>query len=199
MPIIYLSPSTQEWNPYITGGTEEYYMNQIADAMIPYLRSCGIRYVRNTPEMTAASSIAASNAGNFDLHLALHSNASPESIAGQRTGSEVYYDSRSWWGQKAAEIIAANLKAIYPDPNNVRTLTTTSLGEVNRTRAPAVLIEFAYHDNIDRVQRCFVTYRVFRITVYSSETGPRGNGGYLRCAFECTGPSNCKQPGYWAS
>ena len=77
MPIIYLSPSTQEWNPYITGGTEEYYMNQIADAMIPYLRSCGIRYVRNTPEMTAASSIAASNAGNFDLHLALHSNASP--------------------------------------------------------------------------------------------------------------------------
>ena len=149
MPIIYLSPSTQEWNPDITGGTEEYYMNQIADAMIPYLRSCGIRYVRNTPEMTAASSIAASNAGNFDLHLALHSNASPESISGQRTGCEVYYDSRSWWGQKAAEIIAANLKAIYPDPNNVRTLTTTSLGEVNRTRAPAVLIEFAYHDNID--------------------------------------------------
>ena len=27
MPSIYLSPSTQEFNPYIIGGNEEYYMN----------------------------------------------------------------------------------------------------------------------------------------------------------------------------
>ena len=26
MPIIYLSPSTQEYNKYVTGGTEEEYM-----------------------------------------------------------------------------------------------------------------------------------------------------------------------------
>ena len=149
MPIIYLSPSTQEWNQYVTGGTEEYYMNLIADAMVPYLRSNGIQFTRNTPDMTAASSIRASNSGNYDLHVALHSNASPESMAGQRRGSEVYYDARSWRGRRAAEIIAANLKAIYPDPNLVRALTTTSLGEVNRTNAPAVLIEFAYHDNVD--------------------------------------------------
>ena len=37
MPKIYLSPSTQEYNPYITGnGSEEYFMNLIADAMEPY-------------------------------------------------------------------------------------------------------------------------------------------------------------------
>ena len=41
MPSIYLSPSTQEWNPYVTGGTEEYYMNLVADAMEPYLRASG--------------------------------------------------------------------------------------------------------------------------------------------------------------
>ena len=36
MPRIFLSPSTQEYNPYITGnGSEEYFMNQIADAMEP--------------------------------------------------------------------------------------------------------------------------------------------------------------------
>ena len=69
MPIIYLSPSTQEWNLYLNGGTEEYYMNLIADAMVPYLRSCGIQYTRNTPNMTAASSIRASNAGRYDLIL----------------------------------------------------------------------------------------------------------------------------------
>ena len=50
-------------------------MNLIADAMEPYLTASGIQFVRNTPQMTAASSIAASNSGNYDLHFALHSNA----------------------------------------------------------------------------------------------------------------------------
>lgn len=35
MPIIYLSPSTQEWNYYVNGGTEEEYMNLLADKMVP--------------------------------------------------------------------------------------------------------------------------------------------------------------------
>ena len=42
MPNVFLSPSTQEWNPYVNGGSEEFYMNQIADRMEPYLRSSGI-------------------------------------------------------------------------------------------------------------------------------------------------------------
>ena len=43
MPIIYLSPSTQEWNQYVTGsGSEEYNMNLLADALVPYLLSNGI-------------------------------------------------------------------------------------------------------------------------------------------------------------
>ena len=43
MPLIYLSPSTQEFNPYVNGGNEEYYMNLIADAMVPYLEASGKR------------------------------------------------------------------------------------------------------------------------------------------------------------
>ena len=148
MPSIYLSPSTQEFNLYITGGTEEYYMNLIADAREPYLYATGIDFTRNTPEMTAASSIAASNSGNYDLHLALHSNASG-GVAGSRRGSEVYYFPTSQNGKRAAEIIANNLQLIYPIPNGVRTVPTTTLGEVRRTRAPSVLIEFAYHDNYE--------------------------------------------------
>lgn len=146
MPNIYLSPSTQEFNPYIDGGNEEYYMNLIADAMEPYLYASGINFTRNTPQMTAASSIAASNAGNYDLHLALHSNATG-AADGSRRGTEVYYYPTSVEGKRAAEIIANNLKMIYPLPSLVRTIPTTSLGEVRRTRAPSVLIEFAYHDN----------------------------------------------------
>lgn len=148
MPTIYLSPSTQEFNPYVDGsGSEEYYMNLLADAMVPYLNASGINYVRNTPDMTAASSIRASNSGNYDLHLALHSNAAAGDRAGKAQGVEVYFYPRSQNGRRAAEIIAANMRLIYPDPSKVRTVETTTLGEVTRTRAPSVLIEYAYHDN----------------------------------------------------
>lgn len=145
MPTIYLSPSTQEFNPYVIGGNEEYYMNLLADELEPWLRSSGIRWVRNTPEMNAASSIQQSNQGDYDLHLALHSNASPPGQEGQNRGSVVFYDPRSSRGRRAAEIIARNLRDIYP--GRVQTLSTTELGEVNRTTAPAVLVELAYHDN----------------------------------------------------
>ena len=148
MPSIYLSPSTQEFNLYVgENGSEEYYMNLIADAMEPYLNASGISYTRNTPEMTAASSIAQSNAGNYDLHLALHSNAAAPQYAGTARGVEVYYYPNSVEGMRAAEIIANNLRLIYPLPDRVRTVPTTTLGEVTRTRAPSVLIEFAFHDN----------------------------------------------------
>lgn len=71
MPKIFLSPSTQEWNEYVTGGTEEQYMNLLADRMEPYLRSSGISYVRNDPARNVNGAIADSNAGNYDVHLAL--------------------------------------------------------------------------------------------------------------------------------
>ena len=109
MPIIYLSPSTQEWNPTVIGQNEEYYMNLIADAMIPYLTASGIAYTRNTKDMTAASSIAASNRGSYDLHLALHSNAAPEALSGQLQGPDVYHAPGSVLGARAARIIADNL------------------------------------------------------------------------------------------
>jgi N-acetylmuramoyl-L-alanine amidase len=151
MPRIYLSPSLQEWNPYVDGGNEEYYMNLVADAMEPYLVASGIQFVRNTPEMTAASSIAASNRGVFDLHLALHSNATGSGDGSVR-GSEVYYNPQNSQSKRFADIAAKNLKLIYPIPQNVRTVPTSSLGEVVRTKAPGVLMEIAYHDNAQDAQ-----------------------------------------------
>lgn len=150
MPIIYLSPSTQEQNFYVNnGGTEEYNMNLVADAMIPYLNSSGVRYTRNTPSMTAATSIAASNAGNYDLHLAIHSNAAPEGMYGTVRGSLVFYYPGSMEGKRAAEIFANNLRSIYPLPDRVRAVPTTAIGEVRRVQAPSVFLELAYHDNPD--------------------------------------------------
>lgn len=149
MPTIYLSPSTQEGNFYVTGGTEEQWMNRLADEMEPYLTASGTQYVRNTPDMTAGSSIRASNAGSFDLHLALHSNAAPEGQYGTARGIIVFYFPGSSEGRRAAEIMADNLKSIYPLPNNVRAESTAAIGEVRRVRAPSVFLEIGYHDNPD--------------------------------------------------
>jgi len=149
MPNIYLSPSTQEKNLYVNGGTEEEWMNRLADALEPYLTASGIRFSRNTPQMTAGSSIRASNAGQYDLHLALHSNAAPEGLYGQKRGIIVFYYPGSTQGKRAATLVADNLKEIYPLPNNVRAEPSTTIGEVRQPRAPSVFIELGYHDNVD--------------------------------------------------
>lgn len=149
MPVIYLSPSTQENNRYVNGGTEEEWMNRLADAMEPYLSASGIRFVRNTPDMTALSSIRASNAGSYDLHLALHSNAAPEGRYGQIRGVLAFYFPGSVKGREAANLVADNLKTVYPLPNLVQAQPTTAIGEVRRVRAVSVFLELGYHDNPD--------------------------------------------------
>ena len=147
MPRVYLSPSLQEFNPFINGGSEEEVMNLIANAMEPYLNASGIEFVRNSPEMTLGEAIAQSNNSNIDFHLAIHSNAAPESIAGTRQGPVVYYFSSSRPGREMADIIAENFADIYPNPSLIQTMPTVTLRELRRTNAPSVLVEVAYHDN----------------------------------------------------
>ena len=151
MPFLYLSPSTQEGNPYITGsGSEEYWMNRLADELEPYLRANAIAFTRNTPEMTAASSIRQANArGGYDLYLALHSNASGSGESeGRQRGIIAFYYPTSGEGRRAAELFADDLRAVYPLPDRVVTRATTSLGEVRQPHCPAVLLEIGYHDNV---------------------------------------------------
>lgn len=149
MPRVYLSPSLQEFNPFINGGSEEEIMNLIADAMEPYLNASGIEFVRNSPEMTLGEAIAQSNNSNIDFHLAIHSNAAPESIAGTRQGSVVYYFSSSQPGREMANLIAENFANIYPNPSLIQIMPTVTLRELRRTNAPSALVEVAYHDNLE--------------------------------------------------
>ena len=90
MPAVYLSPSTQE-NEYITGGNEEYYMNLIVDAMIPYLRINGIDFARNNPGDSMDEIIKQSNERLYDLYLALRSGYSPEGTEPLLQGVNVYH------------------------------------------------------------------------------------------------------------
>lgn len=147
MPKVFLSPSTQEWNKYATEGNEELYMNLLADRMEPYLRSSGIAFVRNDPDKNVQGAIKDSNAGDYDIHLALHTNAGPEQFAGKLRGIDIYFAPNSIDSERLANIIANNMKIIYPLPDKVRAVPTYSLGEVLQTKAVAVLCELGYHDN----------------------------------------------------
>ena len=102
MASVFLSPSTQHYNLYVDGNSEEYYTNLIADAMIPYLKASGIKYGRNDPDGTVSNSIAMSNSGKYGLHLAIHSNAAPEHLSGKIMGSDVYYYRDSSKGSSCA-------------------------------------------------------------------------------------------------
>lgn len=153
MRSIYLSPSVQEHNQYVTGtGSEEYYMNLIADAMVPYLRANGIAFTRNNPYDTLSQVVAQSNAASYDFHLSLHSNTAPESLSGSLKGPDIYYYADSNEGKRAADIFAAGLKEIYPNPNLVAIIPNATLGELKKTKTPANLIELAYHDNWEDAQ-----------------------------------------------
>ena len=149
MPFLFLSPSTQYFNPYVTTGDERYWMNQLADRMEPYLHASGINVIRNDPGGSAAQSIRDSNAVGPDFHLALHSNAGPDALAGTLRGIDAYYYPTSEAGLRMANILVDNIKPIYPLPDRVQARSSTIIGELRRTRAPAVLTELGYHDNTE--------------------------------------------------
>ena len=61
----------------------------------------------------------------------------------------VYYFSSSQPGREMADIIAENFADIYPNPSLIQTMPTVTLRELRRTNAPSVLVEVAYHDNLE--------------------------------------------------
>ena len=152
MATVYLSPSTQEYNKYFYPENEEHYMNLIADSLEPYLEKSGIDVTRNRTNEALPDIIDESNQGNYDLHVAIHSNAAPSDITGQLKGPHIYYNPSDMRGRRLAQIMAENFKDIYPHPELVRIVPTTTLREVTMSYPPAVIVETGYHDNEEDVE-----------------------------------------------
>ena len=148
MPNVFLSPSLQPFNTYINGGNEAEIMGYLADAIEPYLTINNIAYTRSKMPNTLQNAVNQSNQGNYDLHLALHSNASPEDRKGEFRGIQGYYYPTSAKGKQASQDLVDALKPIYPLPDLVYTVPSTTIFELRRTKAPAVLMEIGYHDNL---------------------------------------------------
>ena len=139
MKSIYLSPSTQENNVGAGSyGTEEQRMNEIMDLIENQLRGHYILY-RNRPEMTLQQVVADSNAKNPDLHFALHSNA------GGGSGAECWICAKGGQAEEFANRLYEELSALTPGKDR-GVKVSTSLYEVNKTKAPAVILEVEFHD-----------------------------------------------------
>lgn len=146
MPTIFLSPSTQE-NEYITGGNEEYYMNLIVDAMVPYLKANNLDFERSNPGESIDEILEHVNEQGRDLYLALRSGYSPEGTDPPLQGSNIYhYIYTPIGGERAAYYIAANLMEIYPRPDLVKIIPIDT-HEIRDTNAPSVIVELGYLGN----------------------------------------------------
>lgn len=146
---VFLSPSTQEYNLYLSEGNEEYYMNLIADRVEQNLEKNGVMIARNDPLGDFNDAIKLSNADDYSLHVAIHSNASPPNLAGKMKGPVIFYFPTSVKSAGAANIFAKRFRKIYPDAQKVSILPSNTLSELKRTTAPGVYVEVAYHDNPD--------------------------------------------------
>ncbi|WP_313525941.1 N-acetylmuramoyl-L-alanine amidase family protein [Anaerotignum sp.] len=152
MPRVYLSPSLQDYNLFINGGTEEEYVNLVADAMEPYLLASGIEFTRNEPGMSLSEVIDEANNGDYDVYFSIHTSTAPPSMAGMLQGAETLYYVRNPYGAELAEIVSDNLQNIYPNPEIVRATPTASMRELTQTTSPAVLVELGYNDNAKDAQ-----------------------------------------------
>lgn len=145
MALVYLSPSGPALSPHTEGGTEARCIQQIADEMERWFRASGISFHRNEPDMTDAQNIEASNEGQYALHLALHANPTPDKGARSPAGATVFYSPHSRDGRVAAELIASNLRGLYPDPRAVQALPTDSIGQVIKVCIPSAFVAFICH------------------------------------------------------
>lgn len=147
--VVFLSPSTQEFNiGYGDFGSEEYRMNRIGDIVERLLKNQGYTVYRNNPNEKLSEAVRKSNEIGPDIHVALHSNASGQGYNAQ--GPEIFANRPNTPGDKLANAIYDEIISIYPDPDKGRgVLYTSSLYEIIRTTAPAVLLEVAFHDNAE--------------------------------------------------
>ncbi|MGE5390916.1 MAG: N-acetylmuramoyl-L-alanine amidase family protein [Deltaproteobacteria bacterium] len=138
---IYLSPSTQEHNigagKY---GSEEAVMNRIADVVENELIKNDFVVYRNKPEWDLKQVVADSNAKKPDIHLAIHSNA------GGGRGCEVFAIAPGGQGEKLARAVFDEIDALTPAVDRGIKFSS-NLYELTKTKAPAALIEVAFHDN----------------------------------------------------
>lgn len=134
MPTVHLSFDTD-------GGSRESDPRLLADRMLPYLDSNAIA-LQTEPRAARPDSVPQPDR-DCDFHLILRSGGG-ETARAER-GVAVLYPSGGG-NRRGAEVIAENLRRIYPLPALVRTQRAAP-GELRPYRAPAAAVELGGRDS----------------------------------------------------
>ena len=143
---IYLSPSNQSGNKFVTGNTNEGAVwNEIANKLKTLLSAydCDVQVAKVSQNLTTRAENA--KAWGADVYIAMHSNAAGTANKGAR-GVEVYYDPNKGAKTKAlAQAVLDELKTLFVS----RGLKTSSkLIDCYKPVMPSIIGECGFHDNV---------------------------------------------------
>lgn len=140
---IYLSPSSQIYNIYASGNTnEQEQCNRIAEFAKTALERCCFEVKKAPKGQSLMKNISESNSWNADLHISIHTNASNGQTLG---GTLVMIYSNDTENKKAGSAVLSAVAPISPGPDySLR--VNSSLAELNSTKAIAVYVECEFHD-----------------------------------------------------
>lgn len=146
---IYLSPSTKDKSFGVNNfGTEEFRMNQIADAVEAYLLQTGdFAVYRNVNGMTVDEIIRDSNDVKPDVHVAIHSGL------GKRPELNCYVKVGDNLSNGIGKEVNKQLLGIYHNKNIDNGLTyDEGVIEIQKVKAPAIKIEVGSRENEQDVE-----------------------------------------------
>ena len=142
---IYLSPSNQTGNKFVTGNTNEGAVwNDIAKRLKEKLSiyDCEVKICAQSQTLAARAADAAG--WGADVYIAMHSNAAGTANKGAR-GVEVYYDANKGAAtKKLAQTVLDDLSTLFKS----RGLKTSSkLIDCYKPSMPSIIGECGFHDN----------------------------------------------------
>lgn len=147
MAKLYLSLPSRPGEEYPNGGEERYWIGKVADGLEAALSDSGVKPFRIPEDPEESRLLRAANREESCLYLTLCSQTAPTDSAGQRKGADVCYREQSAAEKAAAELFAARLKEIYPQPELAGTRPVSGTESQLDQEPPMLLIKLAYRDN----------------------------------------------------
>lgn len=141
---IYVSPSSQTANMYVTGNTTEAIQcGRIAQALVTALQRVGFEARTNTDTRKSMyDRVRESNSWGADVHIPIHTNA----CNGKVKGTRLFSFNKTGTGYKVCEAIMKTLAPITPGASDGIS-AWPGLYEVKSANAPTAYIEVGFHDN----------------------------------------------------
>ncbi len=145
MTTVYISPSSKEYQlSPITETSEAEIMRKLAEEIKAALSNLGIEAIISPANSLPSQAVKDSNNSTPALHLTLTHLRADSPL---ERGIQVIYESTDGKSRDYAQMIAQNIKEIYPLPALVKTISNGSFVELTDTDAPSVILALTNQAN----------------------------------------------------